>query len=137
MALNEDEKTAIRYYMGYPQVSTAALLSLGNPDKSQLNFIVEFNMQHVLPGVEKWIRRILQELQCIEDQMSTFRGSLELRGVVGSVQFRSGDALGDLDFEYRKWVGQLCDQIGAPPNPFSNRLRLMGGDGGMVIESYS
>lgn len=136
MALNEEEKTAVRYYLGYPQVSTAALLSLGNPDKSQLNFIVEFNMQHILPRVEKWIRRILQELQCIEDQMSTFRGSLEIRGVVGSVQLRSGDALEDLDFEYRKWVGQLADQIGAPENPFSNRLRLMGGGGSHVVESY-
>lgn len=136
MALNEDEKTAIRYYLGYPQVSAAALLSLGNPDKSQLNFIVEFNMENVLLRVERWIRRILQELQCIEDQMSTFRGSLEIRGVVGSVQLRSGDALEDLDFEYRKWVAQLSDQIGAPVNPFSNRLRIMGESGGMVVESY-
>lgn len=136
MALNEDEKTAIRYYMGYPQVSTAALLSLGNPDKAQLNFIVEFNMDHILPRVEKWIRRILQELQCIEDEMSTTRRSLEIRGVVGSVQLRSGDALEDLDFEYRKWVAQLEDTVGAPSNPFSNRLRIMGGGGNLVNESY-
>ena len=134
--LNEEEKTAVRYYLGYPQVSTAALLSLGNPSKTQLNFILEYNMEHVLPRVEKWIRRCLQELQCIEDQMSSFRGSLEIRGVVGSVQLRSGEALEDLEWQYRAWVAQLCDQIGAPANPFSQRLQLYGAGGNMVVESY-
>lgn len=134
--LNEEEKTAIRYYLGYPQISTAAALSLGNPDKTQLNFILEYNLEHVMPRVEKWIRRCIQELQCIEDQMSKVRGSLEVRGVVGSVQLRSGDALEDLEFQYRAWVAQLSDQVGAPPNPFSNRLRLYGDGGNMVGESY-
>ncbi len=134
--LNEEEKTAIRYYLGYPQVSTAALLSLGNPDKSQLNFILEFNMQHILPRAEKWIRRILQELQCIEDQLSQFRTQLPVRGVVGSVQLRAGDALEDLEMQYRHWVGALTDIVGAPPNPFSNRLRSFGAGGNLVHESY-
>jgi hypothetical protein len=134
--LNEEEKTAIRYYLGYPQVSTAAALSLGNPDKTQLNFILEFNMQHILPRAEKWIRRCLQELQCIEDQLSTFRGQLPIRGVVGSVQLRAGDALEELEQQYRHWVGALTDVVGAPENPFSNRLRHFGGGGNMVQESY-
>lgn len=135
--LNEEEKTAIRYFLGYPQVSTAALLSLGNPNATQLNFIVEFNMDHILPRAEKWIRRILQELQCIEDQLSEFRGQLPVRGVVGSVQLRAGDALQDLEQQYRHWVGALTDTVGAPANPFSNRLRAFGGEGNMVVESYS
>lgn len=133
---NEEEKVAIRYYLGYPQVSTAAVLSLGNPDKTQLNFILEFNMQHILPRAEKWIRRTLQELQCIEDQLSQFRGQLPIRGVVGSVQLRAGDALEDLEQQYRHWVGALTDTVGAPANPFSNRLRSFGGGGNMVSESY-
>ena len=136
MALNEEEKTAIRYYLGYPQVSTAAALSLGNPDKTQLNFIVEYNMQHILPRAEKWIRRILQELQCIEDQLSTFRVQLPVRGVVGSVQLRAGEALEELEDQYRHWVGALSDTVGAPANPFSRRLRAFSGGSNMVTESY-
>lgn len=136
MALNEEEKTAIRYYLGYPNISTAAALSLGNPDKTQLNFILEYNMQHVLPRAEKWIRRCVQELQCIEDQLSQFRVQLPVRGVVGSVQLRAGEALAELEDQYRHWVGALTDLVGAPPNPFSNRLRMFGGGGNMVTEPY-
>lgn len=140
MALNEEEKNACRYYLGYPQISTAAAISLGVPDKTQLNFVLELNMQNVLPVAEKWVRRALQELQCIEDQLSKQRQSLELRAVTGAVHFRGGEGMDDVWFEYRRWVEALSDTLGAPPNPFSNRMRTLGMAGGVstggVVEPH-
>jgi len=136
MALNKQEKAAIRYFFEYSQVTLGAALSLGLPDKTQLNFILELNMQNVLPESEPFIRRCLQDLACIEDQMSTFRRSLPLRGVVGSVQYRTGDALDDLRMEYRSWLYQLASILGAPVSPFGQRMGLFGHDGGIVHESY-
>ena len=126
MALNEAERSAIRHYMGFPQVVQAVLISFGVPDKTQLNFVLETNMGKVLPEAEPRVRRSLQELECIEEQMSSFRPSLELKAVTGSVQFRTGEAMMDLEETYKDWVGTLADLLGSPVNPFSNRLNRMG-----------
>ena len=134
MALNEKEKAACRYYLGYPGLSNSASISLGVPDKSQLNFILETNMNNLLPEHEPRVRRAIQELECIEDQTSKMRPGLELRAVVGSVQFAGGAGIDDVWEEYVRWVNALADTLGSPPNPFSDRLRRLGYVTGQVIE---
>lgn len=134
MALNEKEKAAIRNYMGYPQVATAAIISLGLPDKSTYNFIIENNMQNVLAEGEAHIRHALQQLGCIEEQITQARSNLQLAAVTGAVRFRGGDGTADLWEQYNMWVAQLADLLGAPPNPFSDRLRRIGYGTPGVIE---
>ena len=137
MALSEQEKQAIRYYLGYPSIVQGAALSLGVPDKTQLSFILELNMQDVLEISEPWIRRCIQELQCIEDQQTKVRGSLEVAQVTGSVRLRSGEAMDDLDDSTRRWVSKLSDILASPPNPFGNnmaRLNMAGGISQGVVE---
>lgn len=134
MALNEDEKNACRYYMGYPQIAVAASISFGVPDLSQLNFIMETNMNNVLPKAEARVRRCLQELECTEEQLSKFRPNLELRGVVGSVQFAGQDGMDALERQTVQWTARLADALGAPVNPFSNHLNHAGYGPTGVIE---
>lgn len=126
MALNEDEKNAVRYYMGYAQINTAAAISLGVPDKTQLNFIVEFNMRFLNPIAEPRVRRSIQELECIEEELSRTRRGVEVKSVTGSVQFQHQEAFDILKEQYVDWVGTLADTLGAPVNQFSNRLARMG-----------
>lgn len=130
MALSEAEKQACRYYLAYPQISQAHALSLGIPDTTQLNFILEGNLNEVLEIAEPWVRRAIQELQCIEDQQTKVRQSIEVAQVTGSVRLRSSEALYDLDDRYKHWVAKLSDSLGAPPNPFSNKMALIGLAGG-------
>jgi hypothetical protein len=134
---NDDEKAAIRYYLGYPGISQSRMLSLGIPDASQLQFILELNFDNVLPSHEPYIRRALQELGCIEDQQSKLRGSLGVTHVVGSVKLDTVGALEALDDQFVNWTCKLSDLLGAPPNVFSNtnnRLRMAGGisDSGVI-----
>jgi len=122
MALNEQEKTLVRYYMGYPGVSRVRLISLGIPDVTQTNFITEFNMDNILVEAEPLIRHSLQELQCIESKMSELRRSMEVKSIVGSMQFDYETAFERLREEFVQWVCTLADNLGAPVNPFGNRL---------------
>lgn len=131
MALNEQEKQACRYYLGYPQIAQGHSLSLGIPDKTQLNFILEGNMDELLPIAEQWVRRAIQELACIEDQKSKLRTSVEVKRVTGAVEMRHGDAFLDLDDRHREWIAVLSDSLGAPPNPFSNQMTRLGIAGGI------
>jgi hypothetical protein len=132
MALTESEKAAVRYHSGYISTSIGNALALGIPDASQLQFIVEAGMNNILESAEPRLRRCLQELDCIEDQMSAFRGSLEVVRT-GSVEIRGPAAFEELDEQYVRWLAKLLDLLGVPRNPFSKDGQRYGGLG-MVIE---
>lgn len=130
MALTDEEKQAVRYYMGYPALTTSFGVSLGLVDKTNLNFILEGNMNRIIEDGEKWVRRSIQELQCIEDKRSSIRSNIEVRRVTGSLEFDMELGYQLLDDDEIYWVSRLADTLGAPSNPFGNRLMLSGANGG-------
>lgn len=132
--LNDPEKTAIRYHLGYLNITTPLAIALGFPTASHLQFIVESAMNSVILSAEPRVRRCIQELDCIEDQQSTFRTSLEVVKS-GTTTIRGPDAFAELDQQYRRWSQRLADLLGTPLNPFSAQhqdLETQGG--GQVIE---
>lgn len=136
MPLNADEKERVRYHLGYLNISQQTALGLGFPSASQLQFIVESSMNEVLPESEKTVRRAIQELDCIEDQLSTFRTSLEVTKS-GNVGIRGPEAFAELERQYGWWSGRLADNLGVPLNPFSITQSYQGVNGqgaGLVIE---
>ena len=125
--LTPAEKERIRYHTGYLNISQATAISLGFPSATQLQFIIESAMNSVLPDGERGVRRAIAELDCIEDQRSRFRNSLELVAT-GDTKIRGREAFEVLDDEYRKWCRKLLDTLGSPVNPFSLDHTAMGTD---------
>lgn len=134
MPLNEAEKAACRKHLGFPGLEQSGSISLGTPGTTQLKFILEQNLQLLQPEHEPWVRRILLELGCIEEQASKMRPGLEFRSVSGSVQFAGGAGMDDLWEEYVRAVFDLADALGVSPNVYSHRLRRLGYGPRQVIE---
>jgi len=134
MALSLAERERVRYHLGYLSTELGASISLGIQTASQLLFILEANMGNILPEGEPGVRRCIQELDCIEDQQSSFRRSLEVKST-GDVHFRGSDAFDELDIQYSRWVQRLADTLGSVVNPFSLQHQSLGTMGpSMVIE---
>ena len=133
MALTVEEKARVRYHLGFINISTPLAISLGIPDASQLQFIVESAMNNILREAEPGVRRCIQELDCIEDQMSSFRTSLEV-SQAGNTKLRGADAFIELEQQYKWWGQKLADTLGTPINPFSMAWQQLNPGGGGVIE---
>lgn len=134
MPLDDREKERCRYHLGYLNVRTPVALGLGFPSASQLQFILESAMNDIMPEAEPGVRRAIQELDCIEDQLSSFRTSLQLRSSGGGVHFSGDDGMLALENQYKWWSQKLADTLGSPPNPFSLTHQQLGTLGGGVIE---
>lgn len=134
MALTEPEKTAVRYHLGYLSITQPTAIALGFPTASHLQFIVESAMNSIIPSAEPRVRRCIQDLDCIEDQQSSFRTSLEIVKS-GTTEIRGSEAFYELDMQYRRWAQRLADILGTPLNPFSAQHQdLQTQGGGVVIE---
>ena len=133
MPLTKAEKERVRYHLGYLNISQGAALSLGVPSASQTQFILESAMNDLLPEGEPGVRRCIQELDCIEDQNSTFRSSLEIIRS-GSTHIRGSGAFDELERQYSRWAQKLADTLGSPLNPFSSHHSAIGTIGGGVVE---
>lgn len=133
MAFSDAEKVAVRYHLGYQNVSTPTAIALGYPSASHLAFILDSSLNSMLPESLPFVRRCIQELQCIEDQMSSFRSSLLVTST-GGTTLRGSGAFLELENQYRNWCQKLADVIGTPVNPFSLHHQQLGTMGGGVIE---
>lgn len=134
MPLNEFEKERARYHLGWPTLTALAGVSLAVPGHDQLLSILDRNLNHLGPSAEPSLRRALQELDCIEDQISTARS-----GAAGGVTQVSGTALNfagalaTLSEQYELWVAKLSDITATPRNPHS-AVAMMAGQGSGVFE---
>lgn len=134
MALDANERERCRYHLGYLNLSQQTAISLGFPSASQLGFILESSMNELLVEAEPGVRRAIQELDCIEDQLSKFRTTLQLKSSGGGVQFSGDDGMLALEQQYKWWRNKLSDTLGSPPNPFSLTNQQLDGSYGGVIE---
>lgn len=134
MALNDAEKAAIRYHLGYPQVDQSIEISLGVIDASQPLFVVEAAMQHVLVSAEPRVRRAIQQCDCYEDRMDKAGATMEAQRTGGGVHLRGPDAMRELEEQYLFWCNQLANTIGAPINPLSLTHNRLGAGHSAVVE---
>ena len=146
--LTPEERERCRYHLGYLNITEQVALSLGFPSASQLGFILESSMNNLLPEGEPGVRRALQELDCIEDQLSAMRPGLEAKKtgarnpsdtsrtqpVMLQRQGALRQALRELEAQYQFWSASLADTLGAPKNPFSEKHNLIGSGPPMVVE---
>src|SRR5690349_17084723 len=131
MALTQLERARIRYHLGYTNIDDPTAMSLGVPQATQFQFTLELNFDKLDADAEPFVRRCVMELDCIEDQKSAFRGSLEFKRT-GSVEFRGSEAFAELAIQYREWRAKLADILGTYPNPTSIFDNLAQPAGGVV-----
>lgn len=118
MALSQEERMRVRGHLGYPQVSSLTLLSIGVPIAGQPHFVLERQMDHVLPEAEKKLREILCECDSIESQLRQSRERLSV-AATGETKFRGSEELADLQDLYERWTDRLADFFAAVKNPTS------------------
>lgn len=125
MAFTSIEKVAIRHHLGFPQLSSVAILALGVPAASQTQFLLEDAMTRVFPEAEPKTRQILAECECIERQMQEARSRIKI-AATGDVVLRGREELEDLEDAYDLWTDKLVDIFGVNKNPFSKTHQRVG-----------
>jgi len=125
MPLNNDEREAVRYHLGYLGVQSSASIQLGIPRPVETLFLVEEAMDQLREQAVPRVRSILGVLESIEDKMICAQdrlaaerlGNMTLRGI------KAGETEADgLENEYTRWAGRMADILGVPFYPGSRRF---------------
>lgn len=124
--LTEIDRARVRHHLGYLQTEPVSSIQLGVPSASQALFLVEKQMDRLVPAAVPMILRYLSILDSIELQMVD--GLKRLKAVrLGELQLRNSNEDQTeqdlLEREYVRWAKRLADDLGAPLNPFSERFR--------------
>jgi hypothetical protein len=128
MALTDQEKVAIGYHLGYPNTTMAYGLPGGFTTSGPFSFAFSNAVDNLKPSSEAFVRRCVQDLQCIEDKMTELRRDLGVKKV-GNIELDIEGALGELEVQYRNWGKKLADLLGVPINPFSEHwMDVYGGN---------
>lgn len=115
-----EEQTDILRFLDYPDwQALGQSIQLGYPAASQPLFLVLDSLKRMAPSARPPIRRYLQELRCIEGQLSDSRSRLKATRV-GDVTMNAGERRA-LREEYDFWVKKLADGLGVVPNPYAQR----------------
>lgn len=130
MSLSLDERSRVRYHLGYMEVQPAAAIVYGIPRPVQTLFLVEEAMTMLMETGVNRIRRVLGIMDGIEVKLVEAQDRL------------AADALGDLKIraqetemlekEYQRWGWRLADILGVPIYSFSTKYRNMGTGAGSI-----
>lgn len=132
--LSENDRERVRYHLAFLNVEPVSSIALGFPSAQQAQFLVERAMDRVLPAGVPRVLRIVNHLDCIEEQMMGSLKHLKAQQI-GELKLRNSNEEPTeqdlLEREYMRWALRLADQLGVPINPFSERFRhgLYGGGG--------
>jgi hypothetical protein len=124
MAFTLEEKVKIRHHLGYLGVAAAQTFALGAPAAVETQFIVEGAMNRVMPEAEPEVRRQLEILNSIEDQMNADRELLVVDRV-DEIQIRPRE-MDELRREYLYWRNAMANLLGIYPNPWDRRFSNAG-----------
>lgn len=130
MALIAQDRERCRYHCGFLEVSPAASLSFGIPRPIETMFLIEDAMDNLIsvaiPRVLKTLG-ILDKIECKLEQALDYLPASS----IGNIHVRP-DHTEALEREYHRWSSRLCDILGVPPYPYSERNRsaagVMGGN---------
>lgn len=125
MSFTPLEKVRIRKHLGYPELNALTALHAGVPFQQQTGFILESNMDHVLPQAEGEVRSIIGTLDKIDCQLREATDFL-IAEKLGDMSLRENHP-DLLEREYVRWAQRLSDILGAPLYPFAARFRTAGG----------
>lgn len=126
MAFTDVEKSRIRVHLGYPSIGSASVLALGVPAAGHPMFLLERQMEKLLPEAEPQARAILCECDAIENQMRQARTRLGV-DVSANTKFRPREELEDLLDLYAYWTDALADILAAQKNLYSSKHSGIGG----------
>jgi hypothetical protein len=124
MALTLEEKVKVRHHLGYLGVAAAQTFALGAPAAIETQFIIEGAMNRIMPEAEPEVRRHLEILNSIEDQLNADRELLAV-SKVDEIDIRPTE-MRELRNEYLYWRSALANLLGVYANPFDRRFEQMG-----------
>lgn len=129
MAVTEQEKVKIRHHLGYLNVAEASTFVLGTPAGVETQFIIEGAMNRVLEAALPEMRRQLNILDALEEQMVA---DFELIAVLklGEIDINQKEQK-QLKQNYNYWVNSLANVFGITRNPYDKRLMGIGANAGM------
>lgn len=122
-ALSSAEKVKVRHHLGYLNVQEAQTFVLGTPAAVETQFIIEGAMNRVLEEALPEVRRHLQILDTIEDQMVQNLELLQIKKI-DTIEVNSTGS--DREQKqivkvYDRWVESLANLLGTYRNPFDKR----------------
>jgi hypothetical protein len=118
--LSDEEKSRIRYYLGYPVAVDVTTFTLGIPAVAQTLFILEGQMNKIPEGAVGLVRNCVAVLDGIEAQLVEAQAYFAATRVSDiNVNDRHTEKL---DAEARKWILKLAELLGAPVNVYSTRM---------------
>jgi len=120
MALTPEEKTWVRYHLGFVGVTSIATFALGAPAAIETQFIIESAMNLLLLESEGIVRDILGKLGGILSQMVDDHELLAIERL-GEITIRK-DEHDALRKEYLFWQRSLGNVFGVRPNPYDQRF---------------
>lgn len=122
MAITDPQtRERIKYHLGYPNLQIAGSIQLGIPTPLQTMFLVDAAMDNITEPAITRVLKILNTLDNIECLLSDVAGHMAV-AKSGGIELRANEH--DLIEEnYGLWMGRLADQLGAPPYPYSNRVK--------------
>ncbi len=120
MPLTEQEKVKVRHHCGYLNVADAATFVLGTPASVETQFIIEGAMNRVLESALSELRRHMQILDSLEEQMVCDHELMAVKKL-GEIEVNDKEQL-QLTQRYNYWVDSLCNIMGVVRNPFDKRL---------------
>lgn len=130
--LTEDEKGRIRYHLGYAETSAASGFSVGGAVQPfEPTFLVEAQLNKVMPIAESRVRMLLQRLDDTEQQIFCAQTNVEAQAV-GNITVNLKVQM-DLENFYLRWRAQLCNLLSVFPNPFDKRYGGGGGIGSVAV----
>ena len=124
MALTQEERQQVRYFLGYVSVSPAASINFGMPRPIQTLFLVELAMDYLLPVGEAKVRQIIGIMDGIECRLVDAQDRLAAKSL-DNLTMRP-DETDALENEYYRWGGRLADTLGVPFYAYSNRYKRHG-----------
>lgn len=125
-ALTDEEKSKVRYHLGYiASGTTASSIQFGIAQNSQTSYLLDHALVALTdPFALKRCRDLLGKAGELECALFAASGSLEV-AKIGEVTLR--DNLPDqLEKEYRRWTDRLADLFGVPKYHYSKRTERSG-----------
>lgn len=130
MPLTDEEKTRVRYHLGYPAVTSAASIQLGTPAYSETAWLVDAVLPKLLDGALPRVRSMLVTLEGIETKMVEAQDRLAATQLE-TLKLRE-DEIESLEREYRRWAFRLAELLGCPIYPGSSRFKGIGTGAGNI-----
>jgi hypothetical protein len=119
--LSNEEKTRVRYHLGYPNLTRITTLMATVPAPRQLEFLLEPAMNALLPDAVQIVRELVCQMDKIECQLGQSAERMQA-SQVGNLKTRA-DEQDALEKLYVRFGRRLADVLGVPPYPLSVRYQ--------------